>query len=46
MYDTVKKTMDTITPNQISGAASKVKAMGESVMKMGLDFANSMAGGR
>lgn len=46
MYDTMKKTIDSVTPSEVASAAKKMKSMGESVMKMGLEFANSMASGR
>lgn len=44
MYDTVKKTIDGVmTPGNIGAAVDKIKAMGDSVVKMGMDLASSMS---
>lgn len=51
MYEFTKKTIDSMTsPQQIGSAVDRMKAMGDNIAKMGIDFASSMgkagAGGR
>lgn len=46
MYETVKKTIDSVTsPDKIGATVEKMKAMGDSIVKMGLDFAKTVTNG-